>query len=103
MITYKAEIKSCFRGEELATKRTEIIKEEVKNEFPYVEGYLKKGAFWSDSEGNVYRNQKEVKVEIWNRQIVKGDGGKLTQIFFLEGYFAGVWGYTVEEFLLRDE
>lgn len=60
----------------------------------YDVGYLRKGSMWIDENGNSHYTSKDVKVEIWrDNQIVTADGGKLTQIYFLEGYWAGSWGY----------
>ena len=68
----------------------------------YVEGYLLKGAPWRDTNGNIRYSSGDTLVEIWEAKIVTVNGGELTQIFFLEGVYAGVWGYTHERFLLRD-
>lgn len=105
MIMYQPEIKSLFRGEKkVPIEQTKEVKKEKSYERSYVEGYLKKGTAWYYGDtGKIYYNSDKVKVEIWGSQLVMSDGSKLTQIFFLEGTWAGVWGYTLEEFLIREK
>lgn len=64
-------------------------------------GYLRGGSTWLDGNGNSHYSSNSVKVEIWKQKIVTADGGKLTQIFFLEGKYGGNWGYTKESSLSR--
>lgn len=63
-------------------------------------GYLRGGSTWLDGNGNSHHNSNSMKVEIWGRKVETGNG-KLTQIFFLEGTWAGTWGYTEDSFLSR--
>ena len=67
-----------------------------KKETSYEIGYLKKGAAWQDEAGKAYYNPEKVKVEVWKQKIVTGTGGKLIQIYFLEGNYIGRWGYVRE-------
>ena len=63
-------------------------------------GYLKQGAEWLDGNGDFHYNSRKVKVEIGKQKIVASDG-KLTQIYFLEGKYSGIWGYTRENCLSK--
>ena len=58
-------------------------------------GYLRQDAEWLDGNGDFHYNSKKVKVEIGKQKVVASDG-RLTQIYFLEGKYCGVWGYTSE-------
>lgn len=102
IITFQPEIRSFVDKCEIVlfTKPSNIV--ENKNcKSLYSEGYLKSGASWSDKSGKSHYNSDFVKVEIWKQQIVMSDGSKMTQIYFLEGNYAGVWGYTREKFLSK--
>ena len=63
-------------------------------------GYLKQDVQWLDGNGDFHHNSRKVKVEIGKQKIEALDG-KLTQIYFLEGKNAGMWGYVSEYSLER--
>lgn len=60
----------------------------------YAVGYLRQGATWEDDRGRSHKNSKRVKVEVTGNTIVSAEGGRLQQIYFLEGSNAGSWGYV---------
>lgn len=76
-------------------------KQQTSDSNTYDIGYLKKGTSWQDENQKWVYNLKDIKVEIWNRHVVTGEGLKLTQIYFLEGEYMGSWGYTRENFLSK--
>ena len=61
--------------------------------------YLIEGARWQDSSGQIYRNSKDIQIEVWSREVVTSEGEKLTQIYFLEGENQGLWGYVDKRFI----
>lgn len=63
--------------------------------------YLSSGASWMDERGLVHKNASGVKVEVTGNEIVAASGGKMIQIYFLEGQNAGSWGYVRESALSR--
>lgn len=72
---------------------------------PYEIGYLKKDAVWADEYDDVWHlnkllntnrvhgNLKPTKIEIWNNM---PDKDVIVMIYFLEGKYAGRWGYTIK-------
>lgn len=104
LLGFKPELK--FLGMKIKNlQSTEAEIEPYKKSYnsSYFEGYLLKGGMWVDQAGTIRRNLKDVRVEIWRTKIVMADGNEITQIFFLEGIYAGMWGYTHEVFLLPDD
>lgn len=83
----------------------ELINEKDVNK--YVDGYLKKGAKWADEyndvwhmnklakTGRVHGNSELTRIEIWNNM---PDKDVIVMIYFLEGKFAGRWGYTIKAY-----
>lgn len=87
------------------------ISQVSENRYGY--GILKNNATWTDEFDDVYhmsalkdtfrvhRNDKPVRVEIWNLDIVMSDGKtnrNIVMIYFLEGKYSGRWGYTLRAY-----
>lgn len=73
------------------------------------EGYLKKDSSWTDSYSDlhninklsktiVHENSELTKIEIWNLD----DDNSIVMIYFLEGKYAGRWGYTMKSSTVTD-
>lgn len=82
-----------------STRRQETNYSESSSSYDI--GYLNSGAKWVDNSGVAHRNSKRTKVEIWKQQIVTADGGRATQIYFLEGEYSGSFGFTSGSSLSR--
>ena len=69
----------------------------------YVEGYLLEGAIWNleSPYGQSYTNYRKVKIEIWKNKFESSKGEKFTQFYFLEGDYAGSWGWTPEKYTIK--
>ena len=73
----------------------------------FVEGYLKKDATWTDEyndvwhmnklakTGRVHGNSELTRIEIWNNTPAKDI---IVMIYFLDGRYAGRWGYTIKAY-----
>ena len=89
--TYEPPPPSTYKYESAYTERS------------YEVSYLPSGATWMDDSERVRKNSSRVKVEVTGNKIVSASGGKLIQIYFLEGQNAGSWGYVRESALKRDD
>ena len=75
-----------------------------KNAPYYVQGYLIEGAIWnleSPISGQAYINHRKTSIEIWKHKTTDNKGEKITQIYFLEGEYAGNWGWTPEKYTVK--
>ena len=71
-----------------------VSKQESSHTQSYDVGCLRQSATWEDDRGRSHKNSKRVKIEVPGNTIVSADGGRLQQIYFLEGSNAGAWGYV---------
>ncbi|MBR1727917.1 MAG: hypothetical protein IJ728_00090 [Selenomonadaceae bacterium] len=75
-----------------------------------INGYLKKGASWTDEYEDVYHMNelhktgrvhgvmKDTKIEVWGL-----NDDAIVMIYFLEGKYAGKWGYAVKSFTISEK
>jgi hypothetical protein len=72
-----------------------------KDKTPPTIGYLKSGASF-EYEREWYQYKTPLKVKIyWSDKVMSAKGKELIQFEFLEGKYAGKWGYATEESFSR--
>lgn len=110
---YKASIESIL-NHSLAYWEGDAVTLEISSKIPHVSehikslpssnssksdvSYLVKGFWWMDSNGDLHAIYRKTKIEWTGRSIILSNGDKAYQFEFLEGTYAGDYGYWSKSF-----